>query len=485
MPGLIQSAPARRCRIFVSYAHQDALPPKDQPLGHSLLARFQLELKNLRTTLAADHRVLHEDEVFIDTERLNAAPVWRPAIQRAVQECDLMIFLISPDARVSDFCIQYEVGPAAQRGVPVVPVLLRETAHWTKLSLGPQRLLGDFHSAGLPKNDIGNAMPICSDAWGDVDKAWRRMTEHLTEFIAHQLFGPGSRMPAHQAALPAAGAGLPVTYFCDQLPATGDFDNVLDSHHQQQHPDQLVHALLAIVQGQYDDNPDMFVNRLHAHHLSHRLQALGLSIDPIRRPMEWPMHSNAADTFDGKTAVRQLFDALDSRLSVALARCTTMAHASTALRDHLARDDTKARVVFALLPDRSARSVAALHALATCIDGCLPTGNEMAKLTLFCIDEQAGARAAWAKLLPGPKRLRAVVLRPLQPFDASDLRQWHTRYGLEGQWRWSDCLALFKQIAHSPRPGKLHLREWVEAVRQRHPHIDSIYPAVPTLQDPQ
>ena len=237
----------------------------------------------------------------------------------------------------------------------------RRPAHWTKLSLGPQRLLGDFHSAGLPKNDIGNAMPICSDAWGDVDKAWRRMTEHLTEFIAHQLFGPGSRMPAAQAALPATGAGLPVTYFCDQLHATGDFDNVLDSHHHQQHPDQRVHALLAIVQGQYDDNPDMFVNRLHAHHLSHRLQALGLSIDPIRRPMEWPMHSNAADTFAGKTAVRQLFGALDSRLSVALARCTTMAHASTALRDHLARDDTKARVVFALLPDRSARCRRDIH----------------------------------------------------------------------------------------------------------------------------
>ena len=118
-------------------------------------------------------------------------------------------FLISPDAWVSDFCIQYEVGPAAQRCVPVVPVLLRETAHWTKLSLGPQRLLGDFHSAGLPKNDIGNAMPICSDAWGDVDKAWRRMTEDLTVFIAHQLFGPGSRMRAAQAALPATGAGCP------------------------------------------------------------------------------------------------------------------------------------------------------------------------------------------------------------------------------------------------------------------------------------
>lgn len=482
MPGLSSALPRRRCRVFVSYAHEDALP--HQPHGKSLLARFQLELKNLRRNLADEGKVLHEDEIFIDVERLRLAPAWRPAIERAVKECELLIFLVSPDSRGSDFCVHQELVPVASRQPPglIVPVLLRETADWHKLDLGRAGRLGDCHSAGLPKNEKGNAMAITSTAWGDVDLAWRRMSEDLGHFMADKLFATAPKPAQQHSEVHDNGSHLPVTYFCDQLHATDQFEDLLHGTE----PEHKPHALLAIVQGHYDDNPDMFVNRLHAHHLAARLQALGLSADPHRKPMAWRTHDTAAEPFEGKTAVRQLFEALGNGLPSKLARCRNMADASAELRHHLAQAKTNACVVFAQLPNRSARSVATLRALIQCIDGCQPVGHEMAKLTLFCIDEQPGARAAWAALLPTTHRLQAVALQALKPFDEGELRQWHVRYQLDPHWTWAECLAFFKETlngASHPRSAKLRLREWVDAVRAHRPHIHLLSPDLPKPPD--
>ncbi len=508
MPALMPGLVPRRCRIFVSYAHQDALPPKDQPLAHSLLSRFEVELKNLRLTLASRGHQLHEDEIFIDRQRLKSAAQWSPAIQRAVADCELMVLLVSPDSKASDFCRDHELGPVVQRGkVPIVPVLLRDTSGWTELALGAGRLLGKEHSGGLPKNQMGNAMAITNPDWGQADIAWARMTDDLTDFVGSQLFGGGSfggtlhrgaalaAQPAQAASGAAAPAPtappmgpqrVPVTYFCDQLHVTDTFDDSVALRLQpspEAPPAAPPHALLAIVQGHFHDHPAKLVDRLLQHHLVDKLRRMGLSVEAHHQPMYWPDPLPPGDARLWRAALRPLFQAVDNQLPAQLALCSQPADAVRVLQAHMARPATPVRIVYAHLPDRRPQTVAALKAMMACIDACNPGQGEMAKLALFCVDEKPGAKAAWASLLPPVQRMLALALQPMKPFNEMELRQWHVQHQLEGQLPWLDCLALFhRTIAEQPllersRRAELRLGLWAAAVRRHHAHVDAICPS--------
>lgn len=489
--------PRRRWRVFVSYAHQDARKPSGQHQGQSLLDTFKIQLRNLRHTLASRGCQLHPDEIFIDSERLNAGEAWRDEIGQALDECDVLVFLVSPDSRASDFCVTEEVSRVARRGKLIVPLLLRETADWAELQLVGAGLLGECHSGGLPKNDLGNAMAICHPDWGHPDRGWAAATEKLTECFAIHLFGVNEDVPSP----PKGGTGLPgarvtaplpvelpVAYFCDQLHVTTGFEDGFDEH-QRLHALAPPHALLAIVQGEYDDQPDRLVDRLHHYHLAVRLQAKGLAHAPQRVPMAWPVGNLVNRPFPGRAVLKHLCEAINARLAIELGACQHVTEAAAVIDAHFAKPSTQPVAVFALLPDRDRATAAALRHLVACLDLCTNAHGKMAKLALYCVDEQPGARAHWARQLPVTQRMTTLALLPLKPVDEAQLRQWYVQYQLEPIWPWLDCLALFRrtvlevqQARGDVRPSRseLRLRQWADAVQRHRPDVARYFPQPPT-----
>ena len=175
---------AKHCKVFISYSHEDEML-KDSKVwrGAGYPRAF---LSRLYAAIAAHDDLLTKDEIFFDDERLAAEPAWRPAIETALDECGLLIFLVSPHSVVSDFCMTKEVARAMERGINVITVLLRPSHDWYKVKVrnpttGEAKALGEWHSGGLPKFG-GNARPV-SD-WGDEEEAaWNNAVKHIVDFM--------------------------------------------------------------------------------------------------------------------------------------------------------------------------------------------------------------------------------------------------------------------------------------------------------------
>lgn len=202
---------AKRCKVFISYSHEDEVlkdskVKKDAGYPRAFLSR-------LCAAIAAHDGLLTKDEIFFDDARLAAEPAWRPAIETALDECGLLIFLVSPHSLVSEFCMRTEVARAMERGINVITVLLRPSHDWYRVKVrnpktGESKELGEWHSGGLPKFG-GNAKPV--SAWGqDEEAAWEEVCKAIVEFMKDNPFGePGDVQPAsaHEGSAVAINAG--------------------------------------------------------------------------------------------------------------------------------------------------------------------------------------------------------------------------------------------------------------------------------------
>lgn len=177
---------SKRCRIFISYAHADQKSAKSTyEVGAGYPSVF---LKYLNTSLPQLGGWIGKDEVFFDTKRLASEPEWSPVIERALSECDLFIFLVSPHSLDSEYCTVKELGRAVKRGVPVITVLLEPKEDWIDfpirdpdvLSSPPLRKLGQFHSGGLPK-ESGNVKAV--SLWLRETEAWNEVCKDITAFL--------------------------------------------------------------------------------------------------------------------------------------------------------------------------------------------------------------------------------------------------------------------------------------------------------------
>ena len=94
------SVTARR-RIFVSYARKDGADAA----------------QSLRSALeAADHTV------WLDTERIKGGASWSKKIEAALNECDVLIAVLTPGSYVSEICRAEQIW-ALDEGKLVIPVL--------------------------------------------------------------------------------------------------------------------------------------------------------------------------------------------------------------------------------------------------------------------------------------------------------------------------------------------------------------------------
>jgi hypothetical protein len=65
-------------------------------------------------------------EVWLDDERLRAGENWREAINYAIKDSFALIFIITPESKLSEF-VTYEWAYAQGAGIKVIPLMLRNT----------------------------------------------------------------------------------------------------------------------------------------------------------------------------------------------------------------------------------------------------------------------------------------------------------------------------------------------------------------------
>ena len=142
--------------IFISYSHQD------EPFKNELVT--MLGSLQRRNVIDAWH-----------DRRIKPGEEWYPTIQKAMNESDIALFLISPDFLASGFISKHEVPPLLERriedGMLVVPIIVR-ACMWDS-----EPVIKDLQA--LPQN----AQPVIefSKENGDRDKVWKSIASFLKD----------------------------------------------------------------------------------------------------------------------------------------------------------------------------------------------------------------------------------------------------------------------------------------------------------------
>ena len=97
--------------VFVSYKHEE------KEFADTLIRQLQMA----------------GFAVWVDTEQLRAGENWREAINFAIHYSFVLILVITPEARESQY-VTYEWAFAQGAGVKVIPTLLRPTPGRTALT---------------------------------------------------------------------------------------------------------------------------------------------------------------------------------------------------------------------------------------------------------------------------------------------------------------------------------------------------------------
>lgn len=280
-----------RCRIFVSYAHLDEKKKSEAVDGFGYPRAFFKYLRVSLKPLFEPERP--EDYVFFDLNRLASEPAWGPAIENALNECELFIFLVSVNSLDSTYCMQKELSTAVKRGIPIIPVLLTPIDGWREYVLAgpdhpgyPPRRLSDHHTGGLPKDGTGNLRPV-SQWKNDEELAWNSVCADIVTFIKARL-KPMSITAMQDAVTPLRHAGVSrlkpslLPYACDQVGCV-DHNDVGFSRWISGDAS----TLLLILKGGYEDCLDRFVSQRMYNLISKRFS------NPVpglieESPIYWP-----------------------------------------------------------------------------------------------------------------------------------------------------------------------------------------------------
>jgi formylglycine-generating enzyme required for sulfatase activity len=162
-------------RLFLSYAHEDS-KHRDEFL------KSVAPLKNCIT-------------VWHDQEIVGGEP-WEPIIQQKLDECHIVVFLVSRALLASKFILEKELPHALEREhdgkVRVVPVLLEECA-WESSAFAKHQM--------LPSSDRPIAKRRKADAWTDVTRGLRRVADAVRPSVDGDVSRAAKEAPHAEADL--------------------------------------------------------------------------------------------------------------------------------------------------------------------------------------------------------------------------------------------------------------------------------------------
>jgi TIR domain len=67
-----------------------------------------------------------DQEVWVDRSDIFPSSAWRPELEQAILEAHAVVFVISPESVVSEYCLA-ELDHAISLGKRIVPLLVRDT----------------------------------------------------------------------------------------------------------------------------------------------------------------------------------------------------------------------------------------------------------------------------------------------------------------------------------------------------------------------
>jgi hypothetical protein len=156
-------------KIFISYSH------KDKVWKDRVVTQLGVLAHGAKLELWDDHRIAAGDD-------------WLPAIEKAIQNCDVALLLISADFLTSNFILKQEIPTLLERrareGVRLIPVILRPCA-WTAVSW----------LKGIQARPI-NGKPLTSLTKDGAEKALADLTEEVLKQIAELV-----PMPKQEASM--------------------------------------------------------------------------------------------------------------------------------------------------------------------------------------------------------------------------------------------------------------------------------------------
>jgi hypothetical protein len=267
----------RRREVFISYSHLDATA---FAMG-DLPKRFHDELLQLASNWP-DFGITAES-IFFDRRGLRAGDDWEMLIEDALARCEIFIFLASPNALASAFCVKRELGTALATGKRIVPVLLADCQWFDHRIEGDAsgRRLGRFDA--VPKDERTQPRPI--ELWSNLAQAFTATMAQLKVLLEHLASAPstlgGGREPRRQGLSPL----LP--FSCNQVEPETDFDGGLNNWSSR--------ALLVLVRGEYADHVPGFWSRLRAKNLIDGCARQGGNLLEERPMQSWPFKLQGSD----------------------------------------------------------------------------------------------------------------------------------------------------------------------------------------------
>lgn len=237
------------CRVFISYSHQD------WDLAEAFHKAFITMAANTQQRLR-----LSEDRVFFDRAELKAGDDWDEHIQSWLESADLFVMLVSINSLGSKYCVGKELAIAARLGMPIVPVLLRNTPNWKeRLVIGDAkgRSLGAF--LGVPTLQ-GVEYSIESEAEANLHGALTQAVEQIADRLVGDDAAPEYNAISADPQKNRPAVAPLLTHLCNQQAQVTSFEEGLDAW-------PFHRSLLVLVKGEYADHASGFWDRLLAENL--------------------------------------------------------------------------------------------------------------------------------------------------------------------------------------------------------------------------
>ena len=436
LPIVDEDAPrsgAAQARVFLSYAHEDA----------EYARRFVMHFQLLSRVLGR-----RDEDFFYDVARLAPGFRWSGTLHSFLDTTDVLVLLVSVNSLYSNsYCMTHAVLAAAAAGIPIVPVVVKY-CRWDAVPVPGDPGNATFGSFGaLPRAEDESIRPVCD--WPHEDAAWAEVMNGLEVTLTTlqaKSAAPTPREPRLPAPAGREGAAAArtdlIAYLCDQEQPERGFRNALREWDTR--------ALVVLVKGVFDDNPERFWKRLRVELLHDWVERGERRSPPLldEKPISLPEKSGGRGF---KETMEQ--DLLDALSPVVTGR-------SMAIRDaaHLAEllQTEKATGVITLLASPAGGERDGIEALLRLIEK-LPDDVTARLVVVVSLEDPAlGAvdlTSEWR--LRRYARSLVVSLNPLAPVDLDDALRWHRVREIETLFQVRD-----DEVAQLFRPD--------ERVRLRH-----------------